>query len=397
MADVDESTIPHHDKRMKESSIKVATSIVSNNRKKKINGLLIGIFGAIALAAVFFLNNGKTKSTTSVPSLTTAVRKLVPELKADVVVADLPAVIMPTPESNSVDPLQAQRELMEIRRAEKAQLLLEARMKSAIDPGDGSVQSVATLPMTNLPPSTNLPGLIKSGAQDVNSQFMQAASGITVPSSVAASLTNLNFKILQGKVIEAIIVPRAISDLPGTICALIQRDVYAERGRIKLIPWGSRLCGVYSAELRTGQDRLFTIWNTLRVSNPDGSISEIALDSIGSDQLGTAGTGGIVDTHFAEIFGVSALMSIIGAGVANVGVTPTDQNNSAAEYRNSVQHAAAQTAKSTLAPNLTIPPTVTVPAGTRVRVFVNRDLDFSSLFLEEATTKIAAVVGDKFE
>ncbi|WP_244256287.1 TrbI/VirB10 family protein [Caballeronia zhejiangensis] len=77
------------------------------------------------------------------------------------------------------------------------------------------------------------------------------------------------------------------------MCALIQRDVYGAQGRVKLIPWGSRVCGTYNAELRKGQDRLFVVWNTLR--RPDGV--QVALDSAGGDQLGTAGMGGIVDNE----------------------------------------------------------------------------------------------------
>ncbi|MBD4195086.1 type VI secretion protein, partial [Xanthomonas citri pv. citri] len=121
--------------------------------------------------------------------------------------------------------------------------------------------------------------------------------------------------VLQGKLIEAVLEPRAISDLPGMVCATVQRDVYGAQDRNKLIPWGSRVCGVYSAEVRKGQDRLFVIWNTVR--RPDGV--QVALDSAGADQLGTAGMGGIVDTHFAGIFRTSALLSIIGAGASNAG------------------------------------------------------------------------------
>lgn len=278
--------------------------------------------------------------------------------------------------------------------------MLEARMKSAIDPDNGSASSHgnnSNSVLAGIAESLVLSNPNGQGAQDANSRFARAVSGTGVPSGKASQITDLDYKILQGKVIEAVTIPRAISDLPGTLCALIQRDVYAERGRIKLIPWGSRLCGVYSAELRKGQDRLFAIWNRLRVAHPDGSISEVALDSIGSDQLGTAGMGGQVDTHFAEIFGTSALLSIIGAGAANAGVSGGDQNNSAAQYRVSVQQAAAQTSQSVLAPYVNMPPTVTVPQGARVRIFVNRDLDFSALYKAQAEKTRQRQSEDAFE
>lgn len=165
------------------------------------------------------------------------------------------------------------------------------------------------------------------------------------------------------------------------ICATVQRDVYAAKGREKLIPWGSRVCGVYSGDLRKGQERLFVVWNTLR--RPDGV--EVTLDSIGSDQLGSAGMGGHVNNHFGQIFGMSALLSIIGAGASTAGVNSNDQYNSEAYYRQAVQQATAQTAQQVLQPYVNIPPTVTVPAGSKIRIYVNRDLDFSGIYQKKNT------------
>lgn len=364
-------------------------SIVADSRKTKFNGIAIGVVAAIALGAVFFLKGGDSKSNgaSADAHLTVAPRKTVPILKDDQIAAEVPPVKAATPEVQAVDLMQAQREQMAMQRKEKERLLLEARMKSAIEPGGGNTQAAA-IPsdgqQSNINSVTSSDGdFAGRGAQDNNSRFARAVSGNGVAISQGANVANLEYKILQGKVIEGITVPRAISDLPGTICALIQRDVYAERGRLKLIPWGSRMCGVYSAELRKGQSRIFTMWNTLRAANDDGSITEITLDSIGSDQLGTSGMGGLVDTHFAEIFGTSALLSIIGAGSANAGVSSGDQNNSSAQYRQSVQQAAAQTSQSVLAPYINMPPTITAPAGSRVRIFVNRDLDFSQIYKKQ--------------
>jgi type IV secretion system protein VirB10 len=53
-----------------------------------------------------------------------------------------------------------------------------------------------------------------------------------------------------------------------------------------------------------------------------------------------------VKSDFAEIFGMSALLSIIGAGAANAGVSSGDQYNSVAYSRLSVQQAVAQTSQS---------------------------------------------------
>ncbi len=282
--------------------------------------------------------------------------------------------------------MKAQREQMEMQRREQERRMLEARMKSAIIPPNANNQAAASAQPVgdsgDQGPSnagTLGGGSGDRGAQDPNSRFARAVSGNGVAVSKANQIDNLPYKVLQGKLIEAVLEPRAISDLPGMVCATVQRDVYGEQDRNKLIPWGSRVCGVYSAEVRKGQDRLFVIWNTVR--RPDGV--QVALDSAGADQLGTAGMGGIVDTHFAEIFGMSALLSIIGAGASNAGVSSGDQYNSTAAYRQSVQQAAAQTSQSVLQPYINIPPTITVPAGSRVRIYVNKDLDFTPIYKDD--------------
>lgn len=362
------------------------TSLVVDDRKKKINGVAIAAIAASVLGAVWYMKHDASDpaSPSGHSSLNIAERKPVPKLK-DQEPDSVPAVI-PSSEVPADDPMRIQREQMELQRQEQARRMLEARMKSALIPPNTSQQQATAAPLTegNAEEAPANAGLLSSGsgergAQDPNSRFARAVSGTGVAVSKADRIANLAYKILQGKLIEAVLEPRAISDLPGMVCATIQRDVYGAQDRIKLLPWGSRLCGVYSAELRKGQDRLFVIWNTVR--RPDGV--QVALDSAGADQLGTVGMGGTVDTHFAQIFGMSALLSIIGAGASNAGVGSGDQYNSAAAYRQSVQQAAAQTSQSVLQPYSSMPPTITVAAGSRLRIYVNKDLDFTPIYQDE--------------
>lgn len=366
-------------------------SLVADDRKNKMSGIAIAVIAVVILGAVWYIKHGGGESVKPVANndLTIPDRKPVPKLK-DQEPASVPAVTSapaatPASAAQADDPMKAQREQLEMQRQEKERKMLEARMKSAIIPPNTNNQSTTTQPAGDSGDQGQANGGMPGGgsgdrdAQDQNSRFARAVSGNGVAVSKANQIDNLPYKVLQGKLIEAVLEPRAISDLPGMVCATVQRDVYGAQGRNKLIPWASRVCGVYSAEVRKGQDRLFVIWNTLR--RPDGV--QVTLDSTGADQLGTVGMGGIVDTHFAEIFGMSALLSIIGAGASNVGVGSGDQYNSAAAYRQSAQQAAAQSSQSVLQPYINIPPTITVPAGSRVRIYVNKDLDFTALYKDE--------------
>ncbi|SEB26323.1 TrbI/VirB10 family protein [Variovorax sp. YR216] len=365
------------------------SSIIADGRKKKLSGVALAVLTLAALGAVWYVQNGSRSQTPSANrDLTIAERKPVPKLKepSNQAAATVPPVTNAAAPATSPTPATVtqtsgpQEDPLEAQRREQERRMLEARLKSAIIPPNSAnrapQQDDAQKSIAAAGDRVAAAEQAARAPQDSNSRFARGVSGNGVPTSLASTIDHLDYKILQGKMVEAVLEPRAISDLPGMICATVQRDVYGSQGRVTLIPWGSRVCGVYSAELRKGQDRLFAVWNTLR--RPDGV--QVTLDSVGADQLGTAGMGGLVDTHFAEIFGVSALLSIIGAGAANVGVSSMDQQNSSSYYRQSVQQAAAQTSQTVLQPYVNMPPTITVPAATRIRIYVNRDLDFTSIY-----------------
>lgn len=358
-------------------------SLLADGRKKKVSGMAMAAAAAAVLGLVWYLRHDAGDPVKPAANLSIPERKPVPKLKDEGLQSS--ATPAPAPTQPVDDPMRAQREQMELQRLEQQRRMLEARMKSAIMATSSQGSAAAPPPSDGESVQANASALgsagAERGAQDANSRFARAVSGQGVALNQAQQIDHLPYKILQGKLLEAVLESRATSDLPGMVCATVQRDIYGAQERHRLIPWGSRICGVYSAQVRKGQDRLFVIWNTLR--RPDGV--QVTLDSAGADQLGTAGMGGRVDTHFAQIFGMSALLSIIGAGASNVGVSSGDQYNSAAAYRQSVQQAAAQSSQSALQPYLGISPTITVPAGARVRIYANKDLDFSPVYQHEIT------------
>ena len=300
--------------------------------------------------------------------------------------ADTPRTVVDRQEQAGMSEAEKRRQAMELQRQLEEQKMLAARQRSAIfasakEDGfkeeaagqQGGLGSLGGGSDRNAPVSTN-----------ANSAYAASTFTDGVAVSKVRQMENLEYKVLQGAVIEAVLQPRAQSQLPGQICVDIQQDVYAAVGRRVLIPWGSSVCGSYNASLRPGQERLFTIWNWLRTPNlPGRPAMEIAINSAGSDQLGTAGQGGVVDNHWGQIFGVAAAVSIIGAGASNTGVSSGDQENSASRYRSEVQEAAAESAQTILGRYASIQPTLTVPHGSRVVIYLQRDLDFTSQYETE--------------
>ena len=104
------------------------------------------------------------------------------------------------------------------------------------------------------------------------------------------------------------------------------------------------------------------------------------LGSEGTDALGQAGLTGKTNYHFFARFGTATLLSLIGTGVSTIGVNSQDQYNSMAAYRQAASQALAKEARDTLSSTANIPPTIHVKQGSRIVVFVNKDLDFSKVY-----------------
>ena len=212
-----------------------------------------------------------------------------------------------------------------------------------------------------------------NGSGDANTEFMSRLSDSGVPVANATRMAHPATTLAQGTMIWATLETRIASDLPGMIRAVTSEDIYAEDGSQVLLPKGSRLVGQYTNAIAQGQKRVFVVWQ--RAIRPD-HIS-IQINSPGTDALGAAGIGAdTIDHHFFEQFGTAALLSIISAGAANIGVSSQDEFNSASAYREALSDSFAQTAQNTLKSTGMINPTLYIDQGKAISVFVSRDLDF---------------------
>jgi type IV secretion system protein VirB10 len=99
------------------------------------------------------------------------------------------------------------------------------------------------------------------------------------------------------------------------------------------------------------------------------------LASDGTDDLGRGGLEGDVERHFLQRFGGAILLSLLSLG----GEALSDGNTQV--VINSTQ-GVSNAAGVALQSEITIPPTIEVPSGTPLRIFVARDLDFSSVETE---------------
>lgn len=225
----------------------------------------------------------------------------------------------------------------------------------------------------------------KESAPEANFKLSQTSAPQAKATTIGRSMETV---IAQGKVIDAVLETAINTDLDGMLRAVVSRDIYSEAGKNILIPKGSRLVGTYTSGVKRGQRRVYVMWS--RVIRPDGI--DVALESQGTDALGRAGVAGVVDDRYFEVFGNAVLLSVITAAVAigaeqftnSDGIQErTNNNGSSTTSGKPSDFAIAQSVQNMggIANNLAneimkTQPTIYVDQGTKVKVFVNRDLLF---------------------
>lgn len=244
----------------------------------------------------------------------------------------------------------------------------------------------------------------KNSAKSKNSQtseflgfgdgsFDKAAIAKTSSPQVSATTVgNTDNLILQGKIMNGILETAINTDLPGSLRAVISRDVYAESGNRVLVPKGSRVIGTYVNAIAGGQTRVQVTWN--RLVRPDGI--DIAVNSIGTDNLGRAGVIGKVDNKLLSQIGSALLVSYIIPSAMNkisgsadqavaqttttvngVSTTTSTGNSQTISSSNATDRFAdiAQNAINSAYPNK---PTITINQGSMISILVQADLIFPS-------------------
>ena len=204
-----------------------------------------------------------------------------------------------------------------------------------------------------------------------NELFSERISGGSVETTHASRLSDPSRIAPQGTVIPAVLETAINSDTPGFARAMVTRDVRGFDGTRVLIPRGSKLVGQYKSGVAEGQSRAFVVWS--RILTPDGI--SIDVDSPAADPQGRGGLTGEVDEHFFRRFGAAILLSVLTGGIDALASSGT--NNTAIVIGSPTQ--ATQLASVALQKDIDIPVTIKVPQGEPIRVFVARDLDFSTV------------------
>lgn len=123
---------------------------------------------------------------------------------------------------------------------------------------------------------------------------------------------NLNYVLGKGKIIEVITETAINSDHPSEVRAIVTRDVYAESGKLILVPKGTRVFGEFTVSIEAGYGRVDIKWNRMDLATG----YTITLDSPAVDSLGRSGVQAVVDNKYKEQMANAILSSAFSIGVA---------------------------------------------------------------------------------
>lgn len=163
------------------------------------------------------------------------------------------------------------------------------------------------------------------------------------------------------------------SDKPGRVSLMVDEDIYDSlRGDCLMIPKGSFINGMYSADVKVGQERLLVA--STRLLLPNGK--SVPLNGMqGADQNGYAGFSGDVNNHFLKIFGAGFITAVLLKAFDSSSQTATTATpNGVTTYGDTAGQVAAATAQTVMQRNQNIPPTITVDPGEKFLVQVTQDI-----------------------
>lgn len=205
----------------------------------------------------------------------------------------------------------------------------------------------------------------------------------------AGKAGNRDLTLDKGAFIDCVMTTKFHSQLAGMLTCEVTRNIYSASGRVILVDRGSRVTGEYQGDVKTGQSRVFVVWN--RIVTPKGVT--INIDSPASSELGESGLTGRVNNHFFKRFGGAMLVSLVTGISDGVGKSVgasigreidkglgNGNGTTVIDLGGSSSNGAGDVASKIIEQTSNIPPSIVKHQGDKVTIYVARDVDFSSVY-----------------
>jgi type IV secretory pathway VirB10-like protein len=179
-------------------------------------------------------------------------------------------------------------------------------------------------------------------------------------------------RLLEGTVIDAVLLNRLEGTFAGPVEGLVTTPVYSHDRQSIVIPAGARVLGAAVPVQSWGDSRLAVSFH--RLVMPDGRT--YSLDRFkGLDGIGENGLKDGVNHHYLQVFGASLAIGAL-SGLAQYGTTTSLGTTSFGDqYRQAAGSSLAASTGRVLDRFLNVLPTITIREGYRLKVYLTNDFD----------------------
>lgn len=190
----------------------------------------------------------------------------------------------------------------------------------------------------------------------------------------------------DGTVISGALITAINTDNPGVVVARVTENVYSSYDQsLLLIPEGSTLYATYNSSISYGQKKVQVAWNLL--IRPDGY--RVVLGNMnGVDAQGMSGYKGFVNNHPWEVLkalGLIAVYSLIDTEITtDIGKTTNQYMQNALT---DVYKQGRDIGNKMIDRALDIKPTITIKAGTEIKLITNTPLELPPCQINPVTRK----------
>jgi type IV secretion system protein VirB10 len=181
--------------------------------------------------------------------------------------------------------------------------------------------------------------------------------------------------VRQGKFLDCVLVNDVRADLvESPVIGMVSRDFVSLGGQYVLVPAGAKLIGLAGRVQNIQQARVYMRFD--RIIFPDQRSAYFPVRKLAAgDGVGSVGIDGDVDRHFVLMFGSAVMLGIVdglAAAVegANNSATPAARELIAARTSMNM----SQVVAGILSRYGNVVPTITVEAGSKMKVFFAEDV-----------------------
>ena len=271
----------------------------------------------------------------------------------------------------------------------------ERRRKSAINlsvtqpAGAATALAAAAVSAGGAVSDIGLPGA--STPQGGTNALAGALSSTVTPGTRATINRNPSMTLAKGTLPDCTLLTAILTDQPGFLKCILSAPVLSMDGKVVLMEAGTTMEGEYTQGLQAGQKTIFTLWS--RAVTPN--FVSVQLNSPGTDALGRAGTSGYVDNKWFERFAGAVFFSLL-QDAKQIYVARDDAraqragSTAGSTFNIGTQGTLAQFGNSDSTTNSIVEemlkqggdlkPSLYKNQGEIIKVFVARDVDFSTVY-----------------